>query len=368
MSVARTTRRRPAGEGANARSCSWSDSAPKSVRTSTSSGRPRPPSNDSTRRMSAAPARNTRTSPVSCSSACCTAAAVASAMRGDRPVCCSVGRHRISTGCVRPSLVITGAGWLRPMTPATRSVSRVADMARMRRSGRSASRVSSVKARARSVWRFRSWISSKITMPVRGSDGSRWRRRVRMPSVTTSMRVSRPTRRSSRVRYPTVPPTSSPSRSAMRRAAARAARRRGSSITIRRSSNHGSASRRSGTMVVLPAPGGAWSTADEAWRRADRSSSIVASTGSVERGSPGDTGGGPGVGIGEVSQCRQPDRTPASRLRGRSRPLARQHTGIRTSHERERSSCASRSTDVNKPRSWANGLWSGSPHPPIAGP
>ena len=199
MSVARTTRRRPAGEGANARSCSWRDSAPNSTRTSTSSGRPRPPSNESTRRMSAAPARNTRTSPSSERSAC---PRPPSPRRcGGRPPWCSAGRHRMSTGWVRPSLVITGAGSSpRPITAATRSVSRVADMARMRRSGRSADRASRVKARARSAWRLRSWISSKITIPVPGRDGSCWRRRVRMPSVTTSMRVSRPTWRSSRVR------------------------------------------------------------------------------------------------------------------------------------------------------------------------
>ena len=47
----------------------------------------------------------------------------------------------------------------------------------------------------------------------------------------------------------------------MRWAAARAASRRGSSITIRSPASHGSSRRRSGTIVVLPAPGGACSTA-----------------------------------------------------------------------------------------------------------
>ena len=47
----------------------------------------------------------------------------------------------------------------------------------------------------------------------------------------------------------------------MCRAAARAASRRGSSITMRRPASHGSSSSASGTRVVLPAPGGACSTA-----------------------------------------------------------------------------------------------------------
>ena len=48
-----------------------------------------------------------------------------------------------------------------------------------------------------------------------------------------------------------------PSMSAMRRAAARAASRRGSSMTIFALDSHGSSSSASGTRVVLPAPGGA---------------------------------------------------------------------------------------------------------------
>ena len=87
-----------------------------------------------------------------------------------------------------------------PRSAATRPVSSVADMASTRRSGRSTARASRVRARARSVWRLRSWISSKTTRPTPASDGSCWRRRVRMPSVTTSIRVAGPTLRSSRVR------------------------------------------------------------------------------------------------------------------------------------------------------------------------
>ena len=46
----------------------------------------------------------------------------------------------------------------------------------------------------------------------------------------------------------------------MNSAAARAATRRGSSITIRRPCSHGASSSAGGTCVVLPAPGGASST------------------------------------------------------------------------------------------------------------
>ena len=56
----------------------------------------------------------------------------------------------------------------------------------------------------RSAFRLRSWNSSKITQPMPASAESSCSMRVRMPSVTTSMRVSRLTRVSSRVRNPTV--------------------------------------------------------------------------------------------------------------------------------------------------------------------
>ena len=56
-------------------------------------------------------------------------------------------------------------------------------------------------------------------------------------------------------------PTSSPRVWAMRWAAARAARRRGSSMMMRRSPRQGASSRARGTRVVLPAPGGATRTA-----------------------------------------------------------------------------------------------------------
>ena len=92
------------------------------------------------------------------------------------------------------------------------------------------------------------------------SSGSDCSMRVRIPSVTTSMRVARLTRVSSRVRMPTVLPTGSPSRCAMRCATARAAMRRGSSIRSVRPASQSLSRRASGTMVLLPAPGGACSS------------------------------------------------------------------------------------------------------------
>src|SRR5262245_13297573 len=89
------------------------------------------------------------------------------------------------------------------------------------------------------------------------------------------MRVRFVTREPNRTRRPTVSPTCSPSVAAMRAAAARAASLRGSSTRIFLSFAHASSSRTSGTRVVLPAPGGATSTA------ALRSASAVVSAGSA---------------------------------------------------------------------------------------
>ena len=51
-----------------------------------------------------------------------------------------------------------------------------------------------------SACRLRSWNSSKITAATPSSDGSLCSIRVSTPSVTTSMRVARETRVSSRMR------------------------------------------------------------------------------------------------------------------------------------------------------------------------
>lgn len=70
----------------------------------------------------------------------------------------------------------------------------------------------------------------------------------------------------------------------MRCAAARAARRRGSSITILRPPSHGSSSSARGTTVVFPAPGGACSTAAVPARSASRTPGSTASIGSPVEG------------------------------------------------------------------------------------
>src|SRR5437763_16856494 len=67
---------------------------------------------------------------------------------------------------------------------------------------------------------------------------------------------------------------------ASRRAAARAARRRGSSMTSFAPATQRSSRRASGTRVVLPAPGGACSTAPVDAPSADRSGPRAASIGS----------------------------------------------------------------------------------------
>ena len=70
----------------------------------------------------------------------------------------------------------------------------------------------------------------------------------------------------------------------MRCAAARAARRRGSSITMRRSAHQGASASASGTRVVLPAPGGATSTTFETVRRLSSSAGSASVTGRSGRG------------------------------------------------------------------------------------
>ena len=67
----------------------------------------------------------------------------------------------------------------------------------------------------------------------------------------------------------------------MRAAAARAAIRRGSSTRILRPSAHGSSASTSGTRVVLPAPGGATSTAASRARSAAVSAGSASSIGSA---------------------------------------------------------------------------------------
>ncbi len=154
-------------------------------------------------------------------------------------------------------------------------------MTRSRSSSRRWRRVSSVSARPRSASRLRSWNSSKMHQRralERGSScdacaagclrssprcGSAGRRGYRAACE------SRPCRRRSR-------PASRP----CARAAARAASRRGSSMTILPPPSQGASSSASGTSVVLPAPGGACSTAAPLASNAARSSGSAAPIGS----------------------------------------------------------------------------------------
>ena len=141
-------------------------------------------------------------------------------------------------------------------------VSSVADIATSCRSGRSTERASSVSVRDRSMSRLRSCTSSNSTTETPDSPGSCCSIRTNTPSVTTSIRVAALTRVSSRMRYPMVSPTRSPSVAAIRVAAARAATRRGSVTMIRPPSGSPSAGSSRGRRVVLPLPGGATTTAD----------------------------------------------------------------------------------------------------------
>ena len=201
MSVESTTRRRPGGDGASARSCSARLSAPASGYTSMFG-----PStwfnSCSVRRISPMPGKNTRMSPSPSPSPRSTAATTSGSMRCWPGRCGRLprdgaerGSHCTSMGKVRPSLVITGAS----SNFVSPSVSGVADMAMMRSSGRNSVATSSVSARPTSVVRLRSWTSSKMTQPTPGSSGLFWSRRVNTPSVTTSIRVVAVISRSSRV-------------------------------------------------------------------------------------------------------------------------------------------------------------------------
>ncbi len=158
-------------------------------------------------------------------------------------------------------------------------------MTSRRRSGRRAPCTSRHRASARSACRLRSWNSSKITRPTPESSGSPCRRRVRMPSVSTSRRVAAPTADSKRTRYPTVCPTGSPSVSASRAATARAATRRGCSISTPCPTSHPSCSSWSGRAVLLPAPGGACSTTSGCCARVARRSGSRSRTGRLTPGS-----------------------------------------------------------------------------------
>ena len=176
MSVVRTTRRRPVGDGGE-RGVLLGE---RRARRRAGRGRRRSPTtsrnDDSVRLISPTPGRNARTSPDSSTRARCTTLTIAGSSRVSR----LRGTQRTSTSNCRPVLAITGAP---PSTAASRSVSGVADIASTRRSGRRLAATSSVSARPRSVGRLRSCTSSNTIEPDPGQ-----RRVVLQPSSEDALR------------------------------------------------------------------------------------------------------------------------------------------------------------------------------------
>ena len=131
----------------------------------------------------------------------------------------------------------------------------------------------------------RSWNSSSTTTAQPSSSGSATSRAVSTPSVATSRRVRGEKRRSQRTCQPTSSPAVQPCSSAMRRARLRAATRRGCSTITRPSAAHSAG----GTRVVLPAPGGATTTAAPRSRTA---ATMAGRCGSMGSGGANQRGGG----------------------------------------------------------------------------
>ena len=174
---------------------------------------------------------------------------------------------RSVSGCSAPRSRSRGAS---PINAAKRAPSSVADIATSRRSGRSAACASSASARPKSLSRLRSCTSSNRTADTPASSGSAWMRltedafghddhagRDRPPRIEPRRVADGPRR-----------PVHRPG-SAIRSAAARAARRRGEAEASRPST--GARADAGATAVVLPAPGGATSTVFDPPRRASRS-------------------------------------------------------------------------------------------------
>ena len=158
--------------------------------------------------------------------------------------------HSVSTGNIRPPQLRCTA----PSSLEIDSVSIVADISTIFRSGLSSSALSLAIARAQSQLRLRSWNSSNMSALTPSRVGSSHIILPSMPSVSTSSRVADETLFSKRTLYPTVSPTSSPSMAAMRQAIWRAAILLGSSISMRPGRQ---SSISSGSSVDLPAPGSA---------------------------------------------------------------------------------------------------------------
>mmetsp|Transcript_26863 Transcript_26863/g.58758 ORF Transcript_26863/g.58758 Transcript_26863/m.58758 type:complete len:207 (-) Transcript_26863:362-982(-) len=182
-------------------------------------------------------------------------------------------RYDTSTGYCRPSLLTMlhsplsssnppSARSRLPPSPPTSSPSSVALITTRCKSSRKLCCTSRHKANPVSVRTPRSWNSSNMIVDIPVSSGSSRTMLSRMPSVTTNIRVEDgDCLTSPRIMRPMVCPTLSLSEDAIRVAADRAATRRGSTRIILppsfSESEYCSNKSASGTMVVLPAPGGA---------------------------------------------------------------------------------------------------------------
>ncbi|MCY1293060.1 hypothetical protein D9M69_436720 [compost metagenome] len=196
MLVASTTLRLPGGAGSMAARWAERSSSPCS-RQSRISSRPASdsPSCSATRRISACPGRNTNRLPGSSARAWST---VCTTRGSTNSPTCQGRPQRMSTGNIRPSLRTTSASL---SILERRSPSSVADITKtLSGVSLSSSRPLRVNAKARSASKLRSWYSSMMTRPTPSSAGSSCKRLVRIPSVTTSMRVSVPTLLSNRIR------------------------------------------------------------------------------------------------------------------------------------------------------------------------
>ena len=162
------------------------------------------------------------------------------------------------------------------------STSNVADITRIRKSGRSARRTSTAIAKPRSHESDRSWNSSNTRSPTSASSGSDTSRCASSPSVTISSRVRADTLRSNRTWKPTVSPTFSPSLRAMYAAQLRAASLRGSNMRIFFPIRNGASRSADGTQVVLPLPGGARNTTSRFLSNESRICGSIVSTGNMD--------------------------------------------------------------------------------------
>ena len=211
MGVLTTTRLEPGGAALSAEAWSSRDKPPCSGKTSSGLTRGSFLRNAATASLiSLAPGRNTKISPPSawgCSSKAMPTALTTAFCRSNRPRP-GAPTYSVRTGNARPSLATSGARFfffpsvalseyadvsLDPSKSAHAGPTcpSVADITTSRRSGRSAARTSVASARHRSASRLRSWNSSNTTALTFSNPGSCCSRRASMPSVTTSILVSR---------------------------------------------------------------------------------------------------------------------------------------------------------------------------------